>query len=317
MAEHNFEICKQLSREIYKKENELPKTIDGWVLIGTIKGGIINQDKTTTKIKANFDSDFGCAAYKKDNAIIIAFQGTDIKKTLNPLELIDVITDCHFVAKKIPPSASIAMRFYLTIIEKYGSSEIYLTGHSLGGAYAQIIASRAIKDGRDVKAITFNAPGLGYAIKPKEREKHRFELLKSISNYVVMNDFIGNFREHAGSTYYVQPYPLNIPNTTSGKGFVSPHSVITDYDKNLNGEILSCPEGWNSKCAWAIWIYDKNPVSKAEKAVQVLLDAKTNCNYLIKAIKIIQNLQESKQLTLLNDFTFRCRRKDFALISNA
>ncbi|MDR1168128.1 MAG: DUF2974 domain-containing protein [Heliobacteriaceae bacterium] len=301
--ERNFEICKDLSREVYN--DNMPNVIDDWQIISPMEfHGSVKSSKRS-KINVFKSANFACAAFKKGDEIIIAYRGTD--------DIIDIITDSHFIAKKIPPSTKKAKEFYIKVKEKFPNHQIYVTGHSLGGAYAQIVAARAIRDGELCNAITFNAPGFGYVLTSQERKKYKSKLQKYINNYVIMNDFIGNFREHAGSTYYMQPYPLDVPDPEKRKAKISPHSAITSYSEQINGKIIPCPEGWNSKCAWALWIYDKNPVSSAEKELQKLLDAKTNCNYLKKAIDIIEKLKTENKFVLLNTFNYRCRRKNFQL----
>lgn len=302
--ERNFEICKKLSAEIYK--DDLEQEISGWVLLsqqwcngaGRCREKKINAD--VYKI-----ANLAAAAYKKGNEVIVAFRGTD--------GIVDVITDAGFLLKKIPKSYVLAKNLYLKIKKLNPNCTVYCTGHSLGGAYAQMVVARAIRDGDDCpRSITFNAPGLGYALKKKEQELHKKSLLSKMSNYVVMNDFIGNFREHAGSTYYIQPYPLNIPKP-SGEGMQTPHDSIKNYTVEKFGPHFSCPIGWNSNHAGALWCFDVNDVSKGEKALRKLVDAKVNRYDLKDAVDMIYQMQEKKRLKLLNSFEFKAFGKKYAL----
>jgi len=301
--EQNFLICRDLSRYVY--HDYMPLNISGWKILSPEEYSIENfKDINVLKV-----GNFACAVYKKEKEIIISYRGTD--------GIVDIITDANFVAKKVPLSTDIAVKVYKKISGMFPDSKIWVTGHSLGGAYAEIVAAKAIKLGVECRAITFNAPGFGYLLSDEDKRKFRSQMLKYINNYVIMNDFVGNFREHVGSTYYIQPYSLNVPNPENMSEMMTPHGAITSYDEKINGEIISCPEGWNSKCAWALWIYDESPVSKSQRDLQRILEAKTNYDYLVKAIDIIEELKQENDFVLLNTFKYRCRGKEFVMESNA
>lgn len=301
--EQNFLICRDLSRYVYN--DYMPLDVCGWKILSP-KEYSIEHFKDINVLKV---ANFACAVYKKDNEIIISYRGTD--------GIVDLITDANFVAKKVPVSTDIAVKVYKKICELFPDSKIWVTGHSLGGAYAQIVATKAIKAGTECRAITFNAPGFGYLLSDKDKMKFRTQMLEYINNYVIMNDFVGNFREHVGSTYYIQPYPLNVKNPEKPEEMITPHSAITSYDEKINGKIISCPEGWNSKCAWALWIYDENPVSKSQHDLQRILEAKTNYDSLVSAIDIIEKLKQEEDFVLLNTFKYRCIGQEFILKSNS
>lgn len=99
------------------------------------------------------NGNFVCAAYKNGNKIIISFRGTD-----DALDIFDA--DLSIIRNKIPKGDfEKAENFYNDLLKYYNDKgekvEIEFTGHSLGGAIAQLMGA---KYGN--KTITFNAPGV-------------------------------------------------------------------------------------------------------------------------------------------------------------
>ncbi len=134
------------------------------------------------------EDNFACAAYKNGNKVIISFRGTNDNADL-------LISDLGIVLDNIPlVSFMNAQKFYLQVQEYFKDEdvEIEFTGHSLGGAIAQYVASL-----KHVPAVTFNAPGVDV---PSGGTS------ENIINYVNMNDFIGCLNnEHIGETRYYLP----------------------------------------------------------------------------------------------------------------
>lgn len=97
---------------------------------------------------------FACIAYKNGNDIVIAFRGTDSKRDL-------VMSDLPIALDLIPSTSYIyAMNFYDAIKNDplYADCTISLTGHSLGGAIAQLLsASLKSDEGNICNTVTFNA----------------------------------------------------------------------------------------------------------------------------------------------------------------
>lgn len=92
---------------------------------------------------------FACAAYRNGNKVIISFRGTD-----DPADIL--ISDGHIAAGKIPDKEfEYAEMFYAEVQNHFKDEdvEIEFTGHSLGGAIAQLLGA---KYGN--KTVTFNAP---------------------------------------------------------------------------------------------------------------------------------------------------------------
>lgn len=88
-----------------------------------------------------------CVAFKKDSNIIIAFRGTD--------DIDDVVEDVNLgLFDKWSDCIEVAIDFVESIIRNYPNDNLYFTGHSLGGAIAQIVGKIFNKE-----TVTFNALG--------------------------------------------------------------------------------------------------------------------------------------------------------------
>ena len=102
------------------------------------------------------------------------------------------INDGEILIGQVPSQKTDALAFYAMVAGTYCTNEqtnISITGHSLGGALAQYVASL-----KQEPAVTFNAPGIDIPTGGTT---------ENIINYVNMNDFIGCLNnEHIGETRY-------------------------------------------------------------------------------------------------------------------
>ena len=301
--EHNFEICKTLSKKVY--DDNMQENIDGWQMLKLEGQGTGTNE--TKKINVFRELNFACAAFRKGNEIIIAFRGTNGK--------VDYITDLSFVIKKLPSvTTRFARSFYDKIKARYKDCKISFTGHSLGGGYAQILSAQLVKDNDLCSAITFNAPGTGYILNKQEKEKYKNELNALVSNYVIMNDFVGNFREHIGSTYYIQPFPLDRFQKDHPTKKETSHGCILSYDEIEFGPHFNHPAGFRSLEAWALWIYDVNNTNPDDKNIREFLGLKVKDQYLKNAKLIIENPRNN--IKLINSFKYKTEKQEYELLKN-
>lgn len=171
---------------------------------------------------------FNAVSYKNGNEIVIAFRGTD--------SFLDIaISDLQIALGKIPQQANSAIKYYEMVRQAYPDCEITITGHSLGGALAQYVASA-----KNENAVTFNAPGISM---PQGGSTD------NIVNYVNLNDFIGSFGDHIGTTKYYIPDGIY-------SGEYKPHSdfLDNDFSKYIESDYLD--ENWTPYKALAIAKYD-------------------------------------------------------------
>lgn len=316
VLEHNFEICQKLSNRAYKEEQS---PLGDWLPITFIGYGEIKSNKVK-EVPVYHNLNLACIAYRNDKTkeVIIAFRGTEQKDCL------DFVTDFQFVFRKIPAiTTNIAKKAYNQIKAKYKDYSFYLTGHSLGGAYAQILGAELIRDNDLCRAIAFNPPGTNYALEriekgltPKDKSNFEKELASRINNYVIMNDFVGNFQAHIGSTYYIQPFPLDKHNADGN--IETPHNFILEYTEANLGNHIPQPAGFFTANACALWCFDVNNRNSGALFwfVKKVLDVDVSAKDLEKALKIIEELKVNNKITLLNSFKYKTERKEYELKVN-
>ena len=143
------------------------------------------------------DGFFGQAFQDKAGNIIIAFEGS----ILDPKDPAYSTTfgagsraaDLALLKyglglPQTPAAFSDALVFVSQVESEFGSKNVYLTGHSLGGAEAEFVASQTGLNG-----VTFGAPG----VLPNS------VMTSSFLNYVDYGDPVGNFWNHYGLVAHV------------------------------------------------------------------------------------------------------------------
>lgn len=167
---------QELSQYVYKeKDSKLPT---GWLSI---------------KPYENKNTGFYAEAFYKNDKVVIAIRGTDMKRDFSGLRK-DVMNDLCMGLEMIPSQYSDAENFYTEIKKKFPNQEIIFTGHSLGGSLSQLMSNYT-----GCKAVTFNAYGVGDTYSPK------FKYAKNIINYGNPKDivFTSNIDNQLGKTYMI------------------------------------------------------------------------------------------------------------------
>ncbi|MBM7645071.1 hypothetical protein JOD45_001282 [Scopulibacillus daqui] len=230
------------------------------------------------------ESGFQAKVFKHDDQVVIAFAGT------SPSDLGDLRTDVEMALNErkrrqemmnepsFPTWGEKAMaavdnyeskhdqftqadNLVKDVKKKYPSAKISVTGHSLGGALAQYTAAN-----HDLEGVTFNAPDITNTL-PKDLQKEVKEgkFNGKVTNYVNPKDWIGSgyikeFKQHVGSTYYINSPYKGKPNTLLtgnitidlatagltnvewyGQAVAGPsyHSLDTDYKFDKDGNIAN------------------------------------------------------------------------------
>lgn len=136
--------------------------------------------------------------YQKKNDIIVAYCGTNDDK--------DFVSDAQMAMNEVPEQYEKANQYYLDTVAKYPNASVVLTGHSLGGSLAQLVASRH----KETSAVTFNAFGIKSIIKnPETKTKDYFQDNKNSFNYIIDGDPVSNSTQHVGVTTHLKKTAMN------------------------------------------------------------------------------------------------------------
>lgn len=169
-----------ISRDVYNDEQ---KEINGYKPVSKLE-----DPQTGLRV----------VAYQKKNDIIVAYCGTNDEK--------DFISDAQMAMNEVPEQFEKANQFYLDTVEKNPNASVVLTGHSLGGSLAQLVASR----NRATSAITFNAFGIKSIMNNKDKKQPEvFQDNKNSFNYIIMGDPVSNSTQHVGVTTRMKKSAIN------------------------------------------------------------------------------------------------------------
>ncbi len=138
-----------LTFDTYNKKSTYHAKLNGWLLSKSVK-----------PYAPVFENDMFARCYihmtgTKPDAAIIAYRGTLLTDRAN------ISDDLEIYHHTIPEHETLAKMYYAAmyhyLVSKHGIIPS-LTGHSLGGAYAQIVA---IENNPHPLTVVFNSPGVG------------------------------------------------------------------------------------------------------------------------------------------------------------
>lgn len=243
---------------LYSKFSDVSYTddssIDGQVIQNALDSSL-NQDPDITpsneywqvlsiegKYVTTGEGGFAAVAFGLDSngdgvyeQVVIAYRGSNDFPDF-------AVADWQIACGETPYTQSVeAEAFYDLVKYNYGinnGNNISITGHSLGGALAQLISAD-----HGNYAVTFNAPGM-------ESQAEIYEYThKNVLNYVIMNDIVGNLGDHVGNTLYYTP-----TTTSNGLGIFQPHVeyINTDFSKYFSYS------NWSYADVLALAMFDVN-----------------------------------------------------------
>ncbi|MEW6609637.1 MAG: Mbeg1-like protein, partial [bacterium] len=166
------------SAHVYGGENA-PALPDGWSLLGNPV-----SDPNTG---------FYAEVYTNGSEIVIAYRGTE-KNDIRDWVFNDLYLNP--VSDLLPAQFSNAQLLYEEIALKNPLIPISVTGHSLGGALAELVGAA-----NSISGTTFGAPGVQHLLDDLSALGYSPDG-SNITNYVNPLDIIGNLFTHVGTTIY-------------------------------------------------------------------------------------------------------------------
>ncbi|MBQ2984511.1 MAG: DUF2974 domain-containing protein [Candidatus Gastranaerophilales bacterium] len=152
--------------------------------------GKIDGFNSIKKIE-NAKTGFAASVYKNDftDEIVISYRATKNQAGVeNVLQMME---------EKIPSQFQDAQKLYKQIQKEFPTQKITVSGHSLGGSLAQLVAAK----NPNVKAITFDSFGTSSIIKANKKS---FLENASCINYRTNGSFISALRQHPGKTMSIK-----------------------------------------------------------------------------------------------------------------
>lgn len=185
----HHKACAYLAEEAYNFDKEWASaSVEGYTRV---------KEYDTNNHQTGFQ---GCV-FENEDCVIISYRGTDSEDT-------DISNNVQMYFNSCPRQYEDAMRLYDRVKndKRFKGKKILITGHSLGGSLAQLVASTpAVNKNSSVTAITFNPFGRGEFI---ENSGGKFEDFDNSISYVIENDVVGTYCKHPGRvvSYSVASY---------------------------------------------------------------------------------------------------------------
>ncbi|HBG49088.1 MAG TPA: hypothetical protein DDW90_06225 [Cyanobacteria bacterium UBA9971] len=234
----------QLSGEAEYTQNDLRllcADLSAALLIKNLKKSLPADIKTVSKLE-NEKTGFYGEVYRidrktKDKGVIpyifVTYKGTDDLKDATE-------SDKAILEGKIPEQYEDAKKLYGKAMdycesENLTNPKIIISGHSLGGALAQLAAATYNQEG-----IAYNGPGMLNQLKELSNENPSIEtnpekLNKNIMNYIVKGDIIGNYNDHAGNIKLLESAS---PVLNKAKEIIIPFHNHLDLETLKYGKII-------------------------------------------------------------------------------
>jgi hypothetical protein len=164
--------------------------------------------------------------YQNQEEIICAFKGTAMGRPPGQTLVADLTADVRMALGIIPNQAGSAYALVKAALEIAANRIVTITGHSLGGALAQVVGKWC-----GVPFVTFNAPGMKFhsvagkfnIFKPKQFIRSwRGTGLKVGLNFRIIGDPISAFGTHIGQVIELT--------AAAGSGRWARHDLAACYD---------------------------------------------------------------------------------------
>ena len=196
----HHKTCALLSEEAYNFDKDWAKdSVNGYLRV---------KEYDTSNPETGFQ---GCV-YADNKIVIISYRGTDGESE-------DLKNDAQMFFGCCPSQYDDALALYERVKrdERFKDKKIFITGHSLGGSLAQLVASspRVQNGPAEVTAITFNPFGQGDLI---EDTNSNFVDYNNSTNYVISDDFVGTSRKHPGKVANISITSENSVSFTGSHG---------------------------------------------------------------------------------------------------
>ncbi len=171
---NNPKLCNQTVLMCIDTYDKKQSKLDGWTLDKTVR---------------NYDNGFCANVYKKGDEIAVAFGATNDKK--------DVLTDVQMAKGEMPNQYEDALKLFKELREENPEQKIILTGTSLGGSIAGLLASYD----ENTLALTYNGYGIARQVEdnPELKDNH------NSYNYTVKFDVVSRTTPHIGEVIEKMP----------------------------------------------------------------------------------------------------------------